>query len=154
MGGWVVYEVMLLVIPELDEEQASSTVERARAVIRGTGGDLLEDNVWGRRRLAYDIGAWSEGYYAVLGFSTGDRTLEELRRILGVSDDVLRYMIVKRTGPTWTTRTATRSAGSSPSGGKIRGRKVTKLEPRHQRQVATTIKRAREMALLPYRRGR
>lgn len=89
------YEVMLIVIPELDEEQVESTIGRFRTVIERTGGEAGELNQWGRRRLAYEIDHRKDGFYAVMQFTTGERTLTELKRILRVSDDILRHMIIK-----------------------------------------------------------
>lgn len=89
------YEVMLIVIPEYDEEQVESTVGRFRTIIERTGGEITDTDDWGRRRLAYEIDHRSEGYYALMRFTPGGRTLVELKRILRVSDDVLRHMVVK-----------------------------------------------------------
>ncbi len=86
---------MLIVIPELDEEQVESTIGRFRTVIERTGGEAGELNQWGRRRLAYEIDHRKDGFYAVMQFTTGERTLTELKRILRVSDDILRHMIIK-----------------------------------------------------------
>ncbi len=86
---------MLIVIPELDEEQVESTVGRFRTIIERTGGEVGEVNNWGRRKLAYEIDHRTDGFYFVMEFTAGERTLVELKRILRVSDDVLRHMIVK-----------------------------------------------------------
>lgn len=86
---------MLIVIPELDEGQIESTVSRFQTIIERTGGEVSESRQWGRRKLAYEIDNRSDGYYAIVQFTTGERTLTELKRILRVSDDVLRHMIVK-----------------------------------------------------------
>ncbi|CAN5607268.1 30S ribosomal protein S6 [soil metagenome] len=86
---------MLIVIPELDEEQIESTVARFQTVIERTGGKVSESRQWGRRKLAYEIDNRTDGYYAIMQFTAGGRTLTELKRILRVSDDVLRHMIVK-----------------------------------------------------------
>ena len=86
---------MLIVIPELDEEQIGSTVARFQTVIERTGGEVSESRQWGRRKLAYEIEHRTDGYYAIMQFTVGERTLTELKRILRVSDDVLRHMIVK-----------------------------------------------------------
>ena len=89
------YEAMLIVIPELDEEQVENTIGRFRTIIERTGGEAGEVNHWGRRKLAYEIDNRTDGFYAVMEFTAGDRTLAELKRILRVSDDVLRHMVVK-----------------------------------------------------------
>jgi len=89
------YEVMLIIIPELDEDQVEGTVARFRTIIERTGGEVAAENDWGRRKLAYEIDHRPDGFYYVMRFTTGERTLVELKRILRVSDDVLRHMIVK-----------------------------------------------------------
>ncbi len=89
------YEAMLIIIPEFDEEQVESTVSRFRTIIERTGGEVTDLRQWGKRRLAYEIDHRSDGFYAVMHFTPGERTLAELKRILRVSDDVLRHMIVK-----------------------------------------------------------
>lgn len=86
---------MLIVIPELDENQIESTVGRFQTIIERTGGEVSESRQWGRRKLAYEIDNRSDGHYAIMQFTAGERTLTELKRILRVSDDILRHMIVK-----------------------------------------------------------
>jgi small subunit ribosomal protein S6 len=86
---------MLIIIPELDEEQVENTLSRVRTVIERTGGEITGTTEWGRRKLAYEIEHRSEGFYTIMEFTVGERTLTELKRILRVSDDVLRHMIVK-----------------------------------------------------------
>ena len=90
-----VYEAMLIVIPELDEEQVENTISRFQTIIERTGGGVQDVNHWGRRKLAYEIDHRTDGFYVVMEFTAGERTLVELKRILRVSDDVLRHMIVK-----------------------------------------------------------
>ena len=89
------YEAMLIVIPELDEEQVENTISRFQTIIERTGGRVGNVNHWGRRKLAYEIDHRTDGFYVVVEFTAGERTLAELKRILRVSDDVLRHMIVK-----------------------------------------------------------
>lgn len=86
---------MFIVIPELDEEQVENTLGRFRTVVERTGGEVLDVKQWGRRRLAYEIENRTEGNYVIARFTAGERTLTELKRILRVSDDVLRHMVVK-----------------------------------------------------------
>ena len=86
---------MLIVIPELDEEQVESTVGRFQTIIERTGGEVVGANNWGRRKLAYEIDHRPDGFYSVVDFTAVERTLTELKPILRVSDDVLLHMIVK-----------------------------------------------------------
>lgn len=94
-AGIETYEAMLIAIPELDEDQVGSTLSRFQTIIERTGGEVKDVNQWGRRRLAYEIDNRSDGFYSVMEFTAGDRTLTELKRILRVSDDVLRHVIVR-----------------------------------------------------------
>lgn len=86
---------MLIAIPELDEEQVGSTVSRFQTIIERTGGEVKDVKHWGRRRLAYEIDHRKDGFYSVMEFTAGERTLTELKRTLRVSDDVLRHVIVR-----------------------------------------------------------
>jgi small subunit ribosomal protein S6 len=86
---------MLIVIPELDEEQVENTISRFQTIIERTGGQVGNVNHWGRRKLAYEIDHRTDAFYVVVEFVAGGRTLGELKRILRVSDDVLRHIIVK-----------------------------------------------------------
>lgn len=89
------YEVMIIAIPELSDEQLENTFSRVQTIVQRTGGEVLDFRQWGKRRFAYEIDDRSEGYYAVMQFTAGDRTIGELKRIMKVSDDVLRNMLVK-----------------------------------------------------------
>ena len=106
---------MLIVIPELDEEQVENTVARFRTIIERTGGEVGELNNWGRRKLAYEIDHRTDGFYFVMEFTAGERTLVELKRILRVSDDVLRHMIVKLP-PNYANRTLSEEATAEVAG--------------------------------------
>lgn len=86
---------MLIAIPELDQEQVGNTLSRFQTIIERTGGEVKDVNQWGRRRLAYEIDNRTDGFYSVMEFTAGERTLTELKRILRVSDDVLRHAIVR-----------------------------------------------------------
>src|SRR5688500_19873895 len=86
---------MLKVIPEFYNKNIENIVGLFRTIIERTGGEAGEPNHWGRRKLAYEIDHRTDGFYVVMEFTAGERTLVELKRILRVSDDVLRHMVVK-----------------------------------------------------------
>jgi small subunit ribosomal protein S6 len=66
-----IYENVLIVRPDVEEEQIDQIVEQFRGLITGGGGTLDEVDKWGKRRLAYRIGKYEEGYYVVLRFTSG-----------------------------------------------------------------------------------
>jgi len=86
---------MLIAIPELSEEQLENTFSRVQTIVQRTGGEVLDFREWGKRRFAYEIDDRSEGHYAVMQFTAGEKTIGELKRIMKVSDDVVRHMLVK-----------------------------------------------------------
>ena len=89
------YELMVILDPELEERTVAPSLDRFLNVIRQGGGSIENVNIWGRRKLAYEIDHRTDGFYVVMEFTAGERTLVELKRILRVSDDVLRHMVVK-----------------------------------------------------------
>ena len=106
-----VYEVMLIIIPETITTSVENTISRFQTIIERTGGEVRDVNHWGRRKLAYEIDHRPDVFYVVMGFTAGERTLVELKRILRVSDDVLRHMVVKLP-PTYAHRPLSAEAAS------------------------------------------
>ena len=90
------YEVMLMLEPELAEERQNEIVARVRELAERGGGAWQGHEPWGRRRLAYEIAKQSEANYHVLRFSTDPAALEEISRVLRITDGVMRHMAVRQ----------------------------------------------------------
>jgi small subunit ribosomal protein S6 len=90
------YEILLMLDPELPEERQTEIVTRAREAIEKDGGTWDNHEPWGRRRLAYEIDHKGEGAYHLLTFSAEPATLEEISRVLKITDGVMRHMAVRR----------------------------------------------------------
>ena len=90
------YEILLMLDPELPEERQSEIVTRAREAIERDGGKFDAHEPWGRRRLAYEIDHKGEGAYHLLPFAAEPTTLEEISRVLKITDGVMRHMAVRR----------------------------------------------------------
>jgi len=90
------YEIMLLLDPELPQERQEEIVARTRELIERGGGKWVRQDVWGRRRLAYEINHKGEGIYHLLQFDVEPETLDELSRILRITDGVMRHMATRR----------------------------------------------------------
>lgn len=89
------YELMLIARPELDEEASKALVEKAKSVITAQGGTIEKEDSWGKRRLAYEIKRFKEGIYTVLIFKGEPAAEQELERVLKLSDDVVRHLVVR-----------------------------------------------------------
>jgi small subunit ribosomal protein S6 len=90
------YEILLLLDPELDENRQGEVVARARELVERGGGTWDLHDVWGRRKLAYEIDHKGEGAYHLLQFSCDAETLDEISRVLRIDDAVMRHMPTRR----------------------------------------------------------
>ena len=88
------YEVMYILRPDLDQEAVQAAIERFQGVINN-GGEITNQEVMGKRRLAYEIQKYRDGIYVVVNFNATAETVAELERVLRISDEVIRFLIVK-----------------------------------------------------------
>jgi small subunit ribosomal protein S6 len=93
------YEILLLLDAELPEERQAEIVSRARELIERGGGQFAAHDAWGRRKLAYEIDRKAEGSYHLLTFAAQAETLDEISRVLKITDGVLRHLAVRRPRP-------------------------------------------------------
>ena len=87
------YEAVYILDPSLNEEQIAALVEKFKKVVEANG-TVTEVNEWGKRRLAYPINDLMEGYYVLMSFTSAPEFPKELDRILGITEDIMRSMIV------------------------------------------------------------
>jgi small subunit ribosomal protein S6 len=90
------YEILLMLDPELPEERQTEIVTRVREQVEEGGGRWDNHEPWGRRRLAYEIDHKPEGVYHLLTFEAQPETLDEISRVLKITDGVMRHMAVRR----------------------------------------------------------
>jgi small subunit ribosomal protein S6 len=109
------YEIMLLLDPELADERQNEILTRARALVEERGGAWQNQDAWGRRKLAFEIDHKGEATYHLLQFDCDAETLEELTRVLKITDGVLRHMAVRRLDAAATTSQRERPAREAPS---------------------------------------
>ncbi len=89
------YEVMVILDPSLDERTVAPSLDQFLTVVRNDGGTVEKVDVWGRRRLAYDIDKKSEGIYAVVNFTANSDATIELDRQLKLSEAVMRTKVLR-----------------------------------------------------------
>ena len=87
------YEVAYILKPELGEEATAALVAKFKAMAEARG-TVAEVDEWGKRRLAYAIDYKTEGYYVLMSFTSGPEFPKELDRILGITEGIMRSMIV------------------------------------------------------------
>ncbi|MGA8245958.1 MAG: 30S ribosomal protein S6 [Nocardioides sp.] len=89
------YEVMVILDPSLEERTVEPSLDKYLNVIRKDGGSVESVDVWGRRRLAYEIAKFAEGIYAVVNLTAEPDTVKEFDRQLGLNESVLRTKVMR-----------------------------------------------------------
>jgi small subunit ribosomal protein S6 len=90
------YEILLMLDPETPEERHDEIIARIRELVEQGGGTWLSHDPWGRRRLAYEIDHKTDGVYHLLQFDAAAETLNEVTRVLKITDGVIRHMATRR----------------------------------------------------------
>jgi small subunit ribosomal protein S6 len=89
------YETIFIASPTLTDEQSDELVKQFEGIIAEQGGELLKTDKWGRRKLAYEVQKFSEGYYTLFEMNAGPTLIAELERRFRNHDAVIKYMSVR-----------------------------------------------------------
>ena len=89
------YEVMVILDPSLEERTVEPSLDKYLNVIRTDGGTVDKVEVWGRRRLSYEIKKNAEGIYAVISLNAEPDTVKEFERQLGLNEAILRTKVIR-----------------------------------------------------------
>lgn len=89
------YELMVILDPGVDERNIEANLDKFLSVIRDANGTIENVDIWGKRRLAYEINKKNEGIYAVVNFQATPEATAELDRQLGLSESVMRTKVLR-----------------------------------------------------------
>lgn len=91
------YELTYIVSPKLDDEARKELIQRFTSLIEKNNGviESVDENFWGKRKLAYPINDMTEGYYVLTTFKAESDLPKEIERNLQISEDILRYLVIK-----------------------------------------------------------
>jgi small subunit ribosomal protein S6 len=90
------YELFYVLRPDIDEDQVRTAMDDVAALIAGQGGEMTKSSLWGRRRLAYTIAGFNDGYYALKELTLPADKVRELERQLRLDERVIRHLISLR----------------------------------------------------------
>jgi small subunit ribosomal protein S6 len=93
------YETMYILRPDIPEEEVESHVTKYRDLVIEAGGEVLDTQMRGKRRLAYPIAKHREGIYVQLNHNGDGQQVAPVERAMRLSEDVIRYLTVKQEGP-------------------------------------------------------
>ena len=89
------YEVMVILDPSLDERTIAPSIDTFLNVVKTDGGSVEKVDIWGRRRLAFEINKHAEGIYAVIDVMAEPASVQELDRQLNLNESVLRTKVLR-----------------------------------------------------------
>lgn len=89
------YETMFILKPDLEEDAYEALVEKFKGIIENQQGEVTNINRMGRRRLAYEVKKFREGYYVLFNYAGSPVVTDELERNFRITDEVIRYLIIK-----------------------------------------------------------
>lgn len=90
------YELMYIVKPDLDDQAVQQEIEKVGQLIQTNGGQIKKVTPWGKRRLAYTVKDNREGHYVVAEFDLDQAKVQEVDRVLKISDTVFRHLLVRQ----------------------------------------------------------
>jgi small subunit ribosomal protein S6 len=90
------YEVLYIVRADLEDEKVQEVVRRVNSLIERSGGAIERTNLWGKRKLAYEVKHQTEGSYVLQDFQIAPERVPELEAALKISEEVLRHLIVRK----------------------------------------------------------
>ncbi|ALS75577.1 MULTISPECIES: 30S ribosomal protein S6 [Planococcus] len=89
------YEVMYIVRPNIEEDAKKALVERFSEILTSNGAEIIESKEWGKRRLAYEINDFKEGFYQIVKANAGTEAINEFTRLANINEDIIRHIAVR-----------------------------------------------------------
>ncbi len=90
------YEVLYILDAKLDDAAKDALIEKFKGVVETAGGSVAGVDKWGVKKLAYEINFKSEGYYVLMNFTADAALPQELERQMRITDEVMRFIVVKK----------------------------------------------------------
>ncbi|TKC16674.1 30S ribosomal protein S6 [Robertmurraya kyonggiensis] len=89
------YEIMYIIRPNIEDEAKKALVERFDGILTSNGAEVAESKEWGKRRLAYEINDFRDGYYQLVKVNADAAAVEEFSRLAKISEDIIRHIVIK-----------------------------------------------------------
>jgi len=107
------YETMYILRPDIAEDEVNNHIDKYNKLLEEFGGTILDSQMRGKRRLAYQIAKHREGIYVQLSHQGDGQHIFKIEKAMRLSEDVIRYMTVKQEGPLPSPRTSNKSGSQS-----------------------------------------
>ncbi len=127
------YETMYILRPDIAEDDVNNHIEKYNKLLKEFGGTILDSQMRGKRRLAYQIAKHREGIYVQLSHQGDGQHIFKIEKAMRLSEDVIRYMTVKQEGPLPTPKSSNKSTSQSEN----KNNKDAKVESKEKEPVAS-----------------
>ena len=127
------YETMYILRPDIAEDEVTNHIEKYNKLLKEFGGTILDSQMRGKRRLAYQIAKHREGIYVQLSHQGDGQHISKIEKSMRLSEDVIRYMTVKQEGPLPTPRSSNKNASKSENN----DNPETKVESKEEQPVVS-----------------
>ena len=127
------YETMYILRPDIAEDEVTSHIDKYNKLLEDFGGTILDSQMRGKRRLAYQIAKHREGIYVQLSHQGDGQHIFKIEKAMRLSEDVIRYMTVKQEGPLPTPRPSTKSSTKADEKENLE----TKVESKEEQPVVS-----------------
>ena len=127
------YETMYILRPDIAEDKVNNHIDKYNKLLEEFGGTILDSQMRGKRRLAYQIAKHREGIYVQLSHQGDGQHIFKIEKAMRLSEDVIRYMTVKQEGPLPTPRTSNKSTSQSENN----DNPETKVESKEKKPVSS-----------------
>ena len=128
------YETMYILRPDIAEDEVTNHIDKYNKLLEEFGGTILDSQMRGKRRLAYQIAKHREGIYVQLSHQGDGQHIFKIEKAMRLSEDVIRYLTIKQEGPLPTPRTSTKSSTQSDD----KDNPETKVESKEKQSVKNT----------------
>src|SRR5699024_4554281 len=89
------YEILYVIRPNIEEDEKTALVERFDNLLTTNGAEIVESKEWGKRRLAYEINDFTDGFYQIIKVNDDGTATQEFERLAKISNDIIRHIIVR-----------------------------------------------------------
>ena len=113
MTNQIYYETMNILRPDIAEDEVTNHIEKYNKLLEELGGKILDSQMRGKRRLAYQIAKHREGIYVQLSHQGDGQHIFKIEKAMRLSEDVIRYLTVKQDGPLPSPRTSSKGSNQS-----------------------------------------
>jgi len=127
------YETMYILRPDIAEDEVTNHIEKYNKLLKEFGGIILDSQMRGKRRLAYQIAKHREGIYVQLSHQGDGQHIFKIEKAMRLSEDVIRYMTVKQEGPLPTPRPSNKSSAQTDD----KENSETKVESKEKQPVVS-----------------